>query len=130
MKASHISQVVNYEAPTSKVVYAALPKPVGYKLLLAIPNVGAKTEKGVFLPDDLRKREETASIVANVVAMGAEAYNDPAKFPNGPWCKVGDWVMFRSYAGTRFKVNGQEYRMVNDDSIDGTVESPATIERV
>ncbi len=124
------SQVVNYEAPTSKVVYTKLPKPVGYKLLLAVPTVGAKTEKGVFLPDDLRRREETASIVAQVVAMGDEAYKDLAKFPNGPWCKVGDWVMFRSYAGTRFKVGGSEYRLVNDDSLEAVVESPASVERV
>lgn len=108
-----------------------LPQPVGYRILLALPpekeTVG---EKGVILaPEDLRRREQTASIIGNVIAMGPDAYKDPTKFPSGPWCNVGDWVLFKSYSGTRVKVKGQEFRLINDDTIEGIAPDPRLIER-
>jgi co-chaperonin GroES (HSP10) len=123
------SQLVNYEPREKSAAEAFLPRPMGYKVLLAVPTVGEKTGAGVYLPPDLRKREETASVVGHVVSLGPDAYSDASKFPNGAWCKEGDWVMFRSYAGTRFKVNGAEYRMVNDDTIEAVVDDPRYIER-
>lgn len=105
-------------------VKARLPEPSGYRLLIAIPEVSEKTEGGVFMPDQLKKAEETASIIGFVVKMGPEAYSDPNKFPSGPWCKEGDFVIFRSYSGTRFKVLGKEFRLINDDTVEAVVEDP------
>jgi co-chaperonin GroES (HSP10) len=103
---------------------ARLPEPSGYRLLIAIPEVSEKTEGGVFVPDQLKKAEETASIVGFVVKAGPEAYGDTNKFPNGPWCNEGDFVIFRSYSGTRFKVLGKEFRLINDDTVEAVVEDP------
>lgn len=105
-------------------VKARLPEPTGYRLLIAIPEVSEKTEGGVYMPDNLKKAEETASIIGFVVKSGPEAYADASKFPNGPWCKDGDFVIFRSYSGTRFKVLGKEFRLINDDTVEAVVEDP------
>ena len=107
-----------------EVLKAKLPEPAGYRLLIAMPEVSEKTEGGVFMPDQLKKAEETASIVGYVVKAGPEAYADVAKFPNGPWCKEGDFILFRSYSGTRFRVMGKEFRLINDDTVEGVVEDP------
>jgi co-chaperonin GroES (HSP10) len=107
-----------------EVLKAKLPEPAGYRLLIAMPEVSEKTEGGVFMPDQLKKAEETASIVGYVVKVGPEAYADAAKFPNGPWCKEGDFILFRSYSGTRFRVMGKEFRLINDDTVEGVVEDP------
>jgi co-chaperonin GroES (HSP10) len=103
---------------------AKLPEPSGYRLLIAVPEISEKTEGGVFMPEQLKKAEETASIVGFVVKAGPEAYSDTHKFPSGPWCKEGDFVIFRSYSGTRFKVLGKEFRLINDDTVEAVVEDP------
>lgn len=103
---------------------AKLPEPSGYRLLIAVPEVSEKTEGGVYMPDQLKKAEETASIIGFVVKAGPDAYADLNKFPNGPWCKEGDFVIFRSYSGTRFKVLGKEFRLINDDTVEAVVEDP------
>lgn len=103
---------------------AKLPEPSGYRLLIAVPEISEKTEGGVFMPEQLKKAEETASIVGFVVKVGPEAYSDTNKFPSGPWCKEGDFVIFRSYSGTRFKVLGKEFRLINDDTVEAVVEDP------
>lgn len=101
-----------------------VPKIKGYKILIAMPGVAAKTEGGIIRPDELIGREELASIVGCVMAMGDLCYLDKEKFPTGPWCSVGDWVMFRSYSGTRFKLHGQEFRLINDDTVEAVVDDP------
>ena len=88
-------------------LHAKLPEPTGYRLLIALPEIDEKTEGGVFMPDGLRKDESTASIIGFVIKSGSDAYSDKERFPNGPWCKEGDFVIFRSYSGTRFKVQGK-----------------------
>jgi len=105
-------------------VKARLPEPSGYRLLIAIPEISEKTEGGVYMPDQLKKAEETASLIGFVVKVGPEAYSDENKFPSGPWCKEGDFVIFRSYSGTRFKVLGKEFRLINDDTVEAVVEDP------
>ena len=105
-------------------VLAKLPEPKGYRILIAIPEVSQKTEGGVFIPDQLRNAEETASLVGYVIKVGSEAYADPVRFPTGPWCKEGDFVIFRSCSGTRFKVHGKEFRLINDDTVEAVVEDP------
>lgn len=101
-----------------------LPHPKGYRILIAVPELEGKTEGGVYMPDELRAREETASIVGYVMRVGPDAYNDPERFPHGAWCKEGDFIIFRSYSGTRFKIGGKEFRIINDDTVEAVVDDP------
>lgn len=105
-----------------------LPDPVGYKLLVVMPK---KPEKvgSIYIPEQNRSAEETASIIGYVLKIGPDAYADEIKYPNGAWCKEGDWVVFRSYSGTRFKIADVEYRLINDDTIEGITVEPGAIER-
>ena len=107
-----------------------LPEPQGYKLLIAIPKLEEKTSGGVIIPDKLKGMEQTASIIGLVIAMGKAAYNDADKFPDRPYCKEGDFVIFRSYSGTRFKLRGEEFRLINDDTVEAVVDDPREYTRV
>jgi len=84
----------------------------------------------VYIPEERRSAEETASIVGFVIKMGDLCYQDESKFPTGPWCKEGDWVMFRAYSGTRFKVHSAEFRLINDDTVEAVVQDPRGVRRV
>lgn len=109
---------------------ALLPVPAGYKILIAIPHKEEKFKNSsIIMTEAVRKAEETASIVGCVISLGTGAYADDNKFPDGPWCQVGDWVIFRSYSGTRFKINGDEFRLINDDTVEAVVDDPRAIER-
>jgi len=103
---------------------AKLPEPKGFKILIAVPELDGKTEGGVIMPDALKSMEETASIIGFVIKTGPEAYTDKERFPSGPYCEEGDFVIFRSYSGTRFKVMGKEFRIINDDTVEAVVEDP------
>ena len=107
-----------------------LPEPQGYKLLIAIPKLEEKTSGGVIIPDKLKGMEQTASIIGLVIAMGKAAYKDADKFPAGPYCKEGDFGIFRSYSGTRFKLRGEEFRLINDDTVEAVVDDPREYTRV
>ena len=114
---------------TEEEVEPQLPKPVGYMVLVALPKVEEAYESGIIKADRTKHEEYILSTMGAVIDMGAEAYGDKERFPNGPWCKVGDFVMFRPNTGTRFKVNGAEYRLMNDDSIQAVVADPRGIVR-
>ena len=101
-----------------------LPHRKGYRILIAVPELEGKTEGGVYMPESLKAREETASIIGFVMTVGPEAYADKDRFPTGPWCQEGDFVIFRSYSGTRFKVGGKEFRLINDDTVEAVVDDP------
>ena len=103
---------------------AKLPEPVGYKILIAVPELNEKTDGGLYMPDNLKQAEETASIIGYVLKVGSVAYSDPERFPDGAWRKEGDFIIFRSYSGTRFKVMGKEFRIINDDTVEAVVEDP------
>ena len=115
---------------TEEKVATQLPQPKGYKILIGLPEVSEKTEGGVFMPDGLRSAEETASIIGFVIGMGEDAYKDHDKFPNGPYCRKGDFVIFRSYSGTRFKIHGKEFRLINDDTVEAVVDDPRGYTRI
>lgn len=106
-----------------------LPTPSGYKLLVRMYKLPEKTSGGLYRPEDAKALHDTASICAQVVAMGPDAYQHPEKFPNAPWCSVGDWVVFRTYSGTRMKIGAEEYRLINDDTVEAVVDDPASIDR-
>lgn len=114
----------NETGKEDEVTMAKLPEPRGYRILIAIPEITVKTEGGVIIPEKIRNAEETASLIGVVLKVGPEAYSDSSRFPNGAWCKEGDFVMFRSYSGTRFKVHGKEFRLINDDTVEAVVEDP------
>jgi len=106
-----------------------LPEPTGFRVLCMVPHVEDKFESGILKPDSMVKVEEHSTVVLFVVALGPDAYADKTRFPNGPWCKKGDFVLTRAYAGTRFKIHGREFRLINDDSVEGVVEDPRGITR-
>ena len=109
---------------------AYIPKPVGYRVLVALPNVEETFgDSGLIKADQTKREEYILSTIGAVVDMGYEAYSDKERFTNGLWCKVGDYVMFRANTGTRFKLGNQEYRLMNDDSIEAVVANPRAITR-
>ena len=108
-----------------------LPVPVGYRLLVALPDIDDHYQGTSLLKTESEKqREYILSIMGIVVDMGAGAYADVERFPDGAWCKVGDYVMFRMNTGTRFKVNGKEFRLMNDDSTEAVIADPRGICKV
>tara|TARA_R100000329_G_scaffold57202_1_gene51801 strand:- start:4 stop:357 length:354 start_codon:yes stop_codon:yes gene_type:complete len=107
-----------------------LPDPKGYKLLIALPEPDEVTEGGIIKAKQTMEIEEIGSICGFVLKMGPDAYKDDKKFPNGPYCSEGDWILMRSYSGTRFKIHGKEFRLINDDSVEAVVEDPRGIEKV
>lgn len=109
---------------------AQLPKPVGYKLLIALPKIEETFAGGIIKADATKNNEQILSVVGVVLDMGEQAYADVDRYPSGPWCKPGDYVVFRANTGTRIKVNGQEYRLMNDDSIEAVVSDPRGIQRL
>lgn len=118
------------EAKLSEDILGKLPTPKGYRILIAVPAVEEKTKGGIILPDSVKSKEETASIAAQVIDMGPDCYADPDRFPSGPYCKDGDWIMIRAYSGTRFKIGEKEFRLINDDTVEATLNGPQGIERV
>jgi co-chaperonin GroES (HSP10) len=116
---------------TDDEIDAQLPKPVGYRVLVALPQQADTYDGSNILKTDTAKRHDhIMSIMGLVMDMGEQAYSDEERFPTGAWCKQGDYVMFRANTGTRFTVNGLEYRLMNDDSIEAVVADPAGIKRV
>ena len=110
-----------------KEVSAKLPQPTGWRILV-LPFKGKKKSKGgVYFSDEQVERQQLATVCGNILAMGPDCYKDKDKFPRGPWCKKGDWVIFARYAGSRFKIEGGEVRLLNDDEIIATIKDPEDI---
>ena len=110
-----------------KSVLERLPKPTGWRVLILPYSMSPKTKGGIYIPDKTLERESYATVVGYVVSLGPDAYKDEAKYPDGPWCKKGDWVIFGRYAGARFKLEGGEMRLLNDDEILAVVEDPEDV---
>ena len=104
-----------------------LPKPTGWRMLVLPFKMKEKTKGGVILAEDTLERQQVASQVGLVMAMGPQCYKDKERYPEGPWCKEKDWVMFARYAGSRIKIEGGEMRLLNDDEILATIDSPEDI---
>lgn len=120
---------VNFDS-SSEEKAKALPEPSGYRILVAIPEIEKEYESGILKADTTLHYEEVLSTVFFVVKMGPDCYQDKSRFPNGPWCKVGDFILARPNTGTRLKIHGREFRIINDDSVEGVVEDPRGITRV
>jgi len=104
-----------------------LPKPTGWRILVLPFKMKEKTKGGVILAEDTLDRQQIASQVGLVLAMGPQCYQDKERYPEGPWCKVNNWVMFARYAGSRVKIEGGEMRMLNEDEVLATIDSPEDI---
>lgn len=102
-----------------------LPKPTGWRILI-MPYIPPKKSKGgIEIPDEVHAREQLATVVGYVLAVGPDAYKDKSRYPGGAWCKEKDWVIFGRYAGSRFKIDDGELRLLNDDEILGVVQDPS-----
>ena len=107
-----------------------LPEVSGYRILCAIPEAEKEFESGLIKSDQTMRNEEVLSTVFFVVKMGPDCYKDEKRFPSGPWCKVGDFILARPNSGTRLKIHNREFRVINDDSVEGIVEDPRGISRI
>jgi co-chaperonin GroES (HSP10) len=106
-----------------------LPKPSGYRILCAIPEIEKEFESGIVKADETVRYDELLTTVLFVVDMGPDCYSDKDRFPTGAWCKKGDFVLVRPNAGTRLVIHGREFRIINDDSVEGVVDDPRGIKR-
>jgi len=125
-QAVDLSALLNKEADEKA---RQLPKPSGYRILCAIPDVEETYESGLVKADATINYEEKLATVLFVVDLGPDCYQDKTRFPNGPWCDKGDFVIVRPNAGTRLLIHGREFRLINDDSVESVVEDPRGIKR-
>jgi len=106
-----------------------LPTPSGYRILCGVPEVEDKTAGGLFKADITKQFEELTTPVLFVIKVGPDAFKDEKRFPSGAWCKEGDFILTRPHAGSRVKIHGREFRIINDDSVEAIVEDPRGITR-
>jgi len=106
-----------------------LPKPSGYRILCAIPEQEKEFESGIVKADETMRIEETLTTVLFVVDLGPDCYTDKTRFPGGPWCKKGDFILTKPYAGSRLVIHGREFRIINDDTVEAVVDDPRGIKR-
>ena len=106
-----------------------LPKPSGYRILCAIPEVEKEYDSGIIKADTTIHHEEVLTTVLFVVDMGSDCYQDKARFPNGAWCKKGDFILVRPNSGSRLVIHGREFRIINDDNVEAVVDDPRGIKR-
>lgn len=106
-----------------------LPEPSGYKILCAIPDIEERYESGLIKADKTVQIEELMTTVLFVVKLGPDCYKDSSRFPTGPYCKEGDFILVRPNTGSRLNIHGRQFRLINDDSVEGVVEDPRGISR-
>ena len=122
---------VSFEATEAEKA-KQLPVPMGYKILCAIPEAEKEfedSEVGLIKADETMRIEEVLTTVLFVVALGPDCYKDEKRFPSGPWCKQGDFVLVRPNSGSRLLIHGREFRIINDDTVEAVVEDPRGIKR-
>ena len=125
-QAVDLSQLLNKEDEQKAT---QLPTPQGYKILCAIPEAEKEYESGLVKADETMRNEETLTTVLFVVSMGPDCYTDKERYPTGPWCKVGDFILVRPNSGSRLMIHGKEFRIINEDTVEATVLDPRGIKR-
>ena len=132
MSELNLSQAVDLAAVLNKEAEdraKQLPAPKGYRILCAIPEAEETFDSGIIKSDETRRHDELLSTVLFVVDMGEDCYKDATRFPTGPWCKKGDFILVRPHAGTRLVIHDRGFRIINDDSVEAVVEDPRGIKR-
>jgi co-chaperonin GroES (HSP10) len=124
-----VKKIPKEEPPMELDTKQQLPEPKGWKVLVAMPKSKEKTDGGIIKAAQTRDLEDTANIAGYVMKLGPDCYNDERRFPSGAWCKAGDWVIFRAYSGTRIKMYGHEFRLINDDTVEAVVDDPTGVVR-
>ena len=104
-----------------------LPQPTGWRLIVLPFKMDERTKGGIIMNESTLEKQQVASQCGNVLAMGPQCYTDKERYPEGPWCKVGDWVIFARYAGSRIQIEGGEIRLLNEDEILATIKNPEDI---
>ena len=104
-----------------------IPQPTGWRIIVLPFKMDEKTAGGVLMTETTLERQQVASQCGLVLKMGPQCYNDKERYPEGPWCKVNDWVVFARYAGSRIQIEGGEIRLLNDDEILATVKDPKSL---
>ena len=125
-RAVDLSALLNKEAEERA---SQLPKPQGYRILCALPEAEEAFDSGILKSDETRRYDELLTTVLFVVDMGPDCYKDSERYPTGPWCKKGDFVLVRPNAGTRLVIHDREFRLINDDSVEAVVQDPRGIKR-
>ena len=135
-QSSILTQKTKIELPDTSLVgvkksekkeESKIPQPTGWRLLVLPFKMKEKTKGGIVLAEATLERQQVASQCGMVLAMGSQCYRDKERYPEGPWCKVNDWVMFARYAGSRIKIDGGEIRLLNDDEVLAKLDSPEDI---
>ena len=126
VNAVDLSKILNKPAEEKA---KALPEPKGYRILCAVPDIDKTFESGLIKADATVSYEEALTTVLFVVELGPDCYTDKERFPNGPWCKKGDFVLVRPHTGSRLVIHGREFRIINDDSVEAVVDDPRGIKR-
>lgn len=127
-----LSQAVDLSALIDKSAEekaTQIPTPAGYKILCALPDMEEAYESGIIKADQTKKFEEALATVYFVVRLGPDCYTDKERYPSGPWCKEGDFILVRPGSGTRIKIHGREFRVINEDTVEGVVQDPRGISR-
>ena len=127
-KTPQVVGAVDFEASAAEKA-KQVPQPKGYRILCAIPEVEKEYESGLLKADSTIQNEEVLTTVLFVVALGPDCYKDESRFPSGPWCEQGDFILVRPNAGTRLIIHGKEFRLINDDSVEAVVQDPRGIKR-
>ena len=129
-KATETKEEIVEEKSVEEVVSQTdiLPQPTGYRVLILPRGRSAVTDGGIQLVSETIERDTVSSVVGYVISLGPDAYKDSVKFPEGAWCKEGEWVLFGRYAGARFKIDGGELRLLNDDEILARIPDPEAVD--
>jgi len=106
-----------------------MPEPSGFHILCMVPEIEEKFDSGLVKAESTISFEERLTTVLFVMKLGPDCYKDPTRFPSGPWCKEGDFILVRPNSGSRLKIHGREFRIINDDTVEGLVEDPRGIAR-
>ena len=106
-----------------------IPAPAGFRILCMVPKIEDQYSSGLVKADSVKDIESHSTVVLFVAKLGSGAYKDKTRFPDGPWCKEGDFVLVRAYSGTRLKIHGTEWRIINDDTVEGVVDDPRGLSR-
>ena len=106
-----------------------LPTPTGWKILCAVPDIEDEFDSGILKSEETKRNEEVLSVVLFVIELGPECYYEMNKFPSGPWCKKGDFILVRAHTGSKLNIHGKAFRLINDDAVEAVVQDPRGIHR-